>query len=53
MKPKSIIGLISLNTKDKKAKIVVIAVYKTGQNILFVVNEITLDLFNFGNCFES
>ena len=51
--PKSIIGFISLNTRDKKANIVVKAVYKIGQNILLVVKEIILNLFNFGNCFES
>ena len=53
MKPKSIIGFISLNIKDKKANIVVKAVYKIGQNILLVVKEIILNLFNLGNCFES
>ena len=51
--PKSIIGFISLNTRDKKANIVVKAVYKIGQNILLVVKDIILNLFNFGNCFES
>ena len=51
--PKSIIGFISLNTRDKKANIVVKAVYNIGQNILFVVKEIILNLFNLGNCFDS
>jgi hypothetical protein len=51
--PKSIIGFISLNTRDKKANIVVKAVYNIGQNILLVVKEIILNLFNLGNCFEN
>ena len=38
--PKSIIGFISLKIKERNAMIVVKTVYKTGQNILFVVNEI-------------
>ena len=35
--PKSIIGLISLKIRERKAMIVVKTVYKIGQNILFVV----------------
>ena len=43
--PKSMIGLISLKIKDKKAIIVVKAVYKIGQNIFFVVREINSKVF--------
>ena len=35
IQPKSIIGLISLKINDRKAIIVVRAVYKIGQNIFF------------------
>ena len=40
--PKSITGLISENNNDPKATIVVNAVYKQGQNIIFnvCVNEV-------------
>ena len=38
--PKSMIGFISLKIKDKKAIIVVRAVYKIGQNIFSVVRVI-------------
>ena len=51
--PKSIIGLISLKIKDKKAKIVVKTVYKIGQNILLVVKEMISRLFFDGNFFLS
>ena len=45
--PKSIIGLISLNINDKKAIIVVRAVYRIGQNILLVVKiKISNFVFN-------
>ena len=43
--PKSIIGFISLNIRDKKAIIVVRTVYKIGQNIFSVVNEISSKIF--------
>ena len=46
--PKSMIGFISLNMRDKKAQIVVKAVYIIGQNILFVVIEIISKLLNSG-----
>ena len=46
--PKSIIGFISLKIKDKKAIIVVKAVYKIGQNILLVVKVISSIIFLFG-----
>ena len=46
--PKSIIGFISLKIKDKKAIIVVKAVYKIGQNILLVVKIISSKIFLFG-----
>ena len=46
--PKSMIGFISLNIRDKKAQIVVKAVYIIGQNILFVVIEIISKLLNSG-----
>ena len=48
IQPKSIIGFISLKIKDKKAIIVVKAVYKIGQNILLVVKEISSTIFLFG-----
>ena len=51
--PKSIIGLISLKIKDKKAKIVVKTVYKIGQNILLVVKEMISKLFFDGKFFLS
>ena len=37
--PKSIIGLISLNIKERKAHTVVKTVYSIGQNILPVVKD--------------
>ena len=37
IRPKSMIGFMSLNTKDAKATIVVSAVYKHGHIIFFVV----------------
>ena len=40
--PKSIIGLISLKIKDKKAIIVVKTVYKIGQNIFQLLRLINL-----------
>ena len=40
IQPKSIIGLIPLKIKDKKANTVVRTVYNIGQNILFVVRDI-------------
>ena len=40
IQPKSMIGLISLKIRDKKAKTVVKTVYIIGQNILLVVREI-------------
>ena len=40
IQPKSIIGFISLKTRDRNAMIVVKTVYKIGQNILFVVKLI-------------
>ena len=43
--PKSIIGLIPLKIKDKKANIVVKTVYKIGQNILLVVRDMISKLF--------
>ena len=49
--PKSIIGFISLKTKDKNAQMVVKTVYNIGQNIFSVVIKIIFDFFNFGNCF--
>ena len=45
IQPKSIIGLIPLKIRDKKANTVVRTVYKIGQNILFVVREIISKLF--------
>ena len=45
IQPKSIIGLIPLKIKDKKANTVVRTVYKIGQNILFVVRDIISKLF--------
>ena len=45
IQPKSLIGLIPLKIKDKKANTVVRTVYKIGQNILFVVREIISKLF--------
>ena len=51
--PKSMIGFISLNIKDKNAKIVVKAVYKIGQNIFLVVKEIISKLFFEGKSFLS
>ena len=45
--PKSIIGFISLKSKDRKAIIVVNTVYKIGQNILFVVMIINSRIFLF------
>ena len=47
--PKSIIGFISLNIKERKAIIVVKTVYKIGQNIFFVVSEINSKKFLLGN----
>ena len=40
IQPKSIIGFISLKTKERKAITVVKTVYKIGQNILLVVKFI-------------
>ena len=52
--PKSIIGLIPLNIRDKKAQIVVRTVYKIGKNILLEVQSITslFEIFGFSffNC---
>ena len=48
IQPKSIIGFISLKIKDKKAIIVVKAVYRIGQNILLVVRVISSIIFLFG-----
>ncbi len=48
IQPKSIIGLIPLKIKDKKAKTVVKTVYKIGQNILFVVRDMISRLFFVG-----
>ena len=48
IQPKSIIGLIPLKIKDRKAIIVVRAVYRIGQNILFVVKVINSRIFLFG-----
>ena len=45
IQPKSIIGLIPLKIKDKKANTVVKTVYKIGQNILFVVRDMISKLF--------
>jgi hypothetical protein len=49
--PKSIIGLIPLKIKDKKANMVVKTVYKIGQNILLVVRDIISKLFFVGYSF--
>ena len=43
--PKSIIGFISLNIKERKAITVVNTVYKIGQNILLVVKIIISEIF--------
>ena len=43
--PKSIIGFISLNIKDKNAITVVRTVYKIGQNIFAVVRLMSLKIF--------
>ena len=51
IQPKSIIGLISLKIKDRKANIVVKTVYKIGQNILFVVRDMISKLFLAGKSF--
>ena len=51
IQPKSIIGLISLKIKDRKAKTVVKTVYKIGQNILLVVKEMISKLFLSGKSF--
>ena len=51
--PKSIMGLISLKIRDKKAKIVVKTVYKIGQNILLVVKDMISKLFFDGKFFLS
>ena len=40
IQPKSIIGFIPLNIKDKKAQIVVSTVYNIGRNIFLVVSII-------------
>ena len=51
IQPKSITGFIPLNIKDKKAHIVVKAVYIIGKNILLVVNSKILIFFSLGNSF--
>ena len=52
--PKSITGLIPLNTSDKKANIVVKTVYNIGQNILlvvfFIISNFESPGFSFLNC---
>ena len=48
IQPKSIIGLIPLKIKDKKANMVVKTVYKIGQNILLVVRDMISKLFFVG-----
>ena len=53
IQPKSIMGLISLKIKDKKAKMVVKTVYNIGQNILLVVREMISKLSFNGKFFLS
>jgi hypothetical protein len=48
IQPKSIIGLMPLKIRDKKANTVVKTVYKIGQNILLVVRDIISKLFLLG-----
>ena len=52
--PKSIMGLMSLNIRDRKAQIVVSTVYNIGQNILLEVQSIAslFEIFGFSflNC---
>ena len=45
IQPKSIIGLISLKIRDRKAITVVKTVYKIGQNIFSVVKIIKSEIF--------
>ena len=49
--PKSIIGLMPLKIKDKKAQIVVKTVYKIGQNIFCTVCNMASLLLRFGKSF--
>mgnify|MGYP007000431933 CR=1 len=46
MKPKSIIGFISVIIKDPKATIVVNVVYRQGQNIFFKVTDRFFSLYS-------
>ena len=48
IQPKSMMGLMPLKIKDKKANIVVKTVYKIGQNIFSVVKDIISKLFLVG-----
>ena len=51
--PKSIIGLMPLKIRDRKAQIVVKTVYNMGQNILLVVKEMISKLLFVGKFFFS
>ena len=51
IQPKSMIGLIPLKIKDRKANIVVKTVYKIGQNIFSVVKDIISKLLLAGLLF--
>ena len=51
IQPKSIIGLIPLNIKDRNAHIVVKTVYKIGINILPVVSITAFSFVRLGNSF--
>ena len=53
IQPKSIMGLMPLKTKDKKAHMVVRTVQKIGQNIFPVVIEITLKLAMSGKSLQK
>ena len=46
MKPKSIIGFISVIIKDPKATIVVSVVYRQGQNMFFSVTDKLFSLYS-------